>query len=140
MDLQAIRTGIVATLKPLDGLTVYKSVPGSINAPAVVIHSGDDFITYHETMGKNLCSIRLDLTVLVARVDDARALEALDGYLSSGTGVTRSLIDALDADPTLGGSVDTFVVESANGPFINTDGGANLAAATLSLTLYASRK
>jgi hypothetical protein len=139
MDLAAIRDGLADAIRTLPGVTVYKTPPTSVNPPAVVIHSGEPLVEYHTANARGLATVRLNVSVLVSRADDTRAVQALDGYLSSGTGSDRSLIDAIEADRTLGGAVDSLAVESASGPFANTDGGSNLAASTLELAIYARR-
>lgn len=140
MDLNAIRTGLADAIRTVPGLTVHPTLPASVNPPAVVIASGSPLVSYQEAGSKGLAEVRLTAYVLVSRVDDARAAAALDGYLSSGPGADRSVIDAIEAgDRTLGGLVDDVTVLSADGPFNNTDGGSNLAAASLEILILARR-
>ena len=53
---------------------------------------------------------RARVIVATARTMSAEGQNLLDDYLSSGTGQTVSLIDALEADKTLAGAVDDIHV------------------------------
>ena len=140
MNLSTIRTGIKTTLEAsLTTVRVYKTATASISAPAIIITTGPNFIEYQSANAAGLSEIELKLTVLVPRQDEARAQEALDDYLSSGTGATKSIIDALALDKTLDGSVSTSVVTEASAYFITDIGDTTYASAALTLTAYAKR-
>ena len=86
-------------------------------APAPVIRlelQQSDPIDYWLTMtGNGVAEVRFDLIVDVANVDQSSVIR-LDKYLSVGTGNGASIIDALMADKTLGGVVETIHVSGVS--------------------------
>lgn len=109
-DLGAQRTGIKTRLATVSGLHVYRTVPDDIMAPAAVVAPAETFIDYHTAMAKGLAVANWRVIVATARTLTPEGQDLLDRYLSSGTGQTVSLIDALEADKTLGGTVDDLHV------------------------------
>ena len=139
MDVTTIREGIKTNLSVISGLAVHPVMGGSVNPPAALIQPADDFIDYHTANAKGLCTIRFNLQLLVGRQDERRAQEALDAYLSAGTGETKSVVDAIEADKTLNGSCAECIVTGA-GPYFSVDQGEmTLGSAILNLTTYAPR-
>ncbi len=61
-------------------------------------------------MGNGMVTHNYDITVIVGRAAERSAETLLDTYLSFGSGSVRY---ALESDRTLGGTVDTSIVESA---------------------------
>jgi|GEM_PF-5253820 len=114
--LAEIRAEIADMLRDssLDGqLSVFAHVPGEMPLPHVVIVPGENYVEYHGTFGPNR-----NMTVnLVARVvyPIGGSIEsgdiALDGFLSSGTTETRSVVDALAFTGVLPGG-DSFTVHA----------------------------
>jgi hypothetical protein len=91
-------------------------------APAPVIRlelAPSEPIDYWLTMSPNgaevggLSEIRFDLIVDVAGIDGS-AVRRLDDFLSVGTGNGESVIDALLADKSLGGVVETIHVSGVS--------------------------
>jgi hypothetical protein len=140
-DVEAVRSGIKTTIEAnVVGLRVYTWASASISTPAIVVTTGDPFLSYHVANAKGLVEARFDLTILVGRASEIRSQELLDEYLSAGTGASKSIIDALESDRTLGGSVSDCIVTEASAYFTTDAGEASLAGATLTLAAYAPRK
>lgn len=104
-DVGAQRSGLATRLATVTGLKVATTVPDDVNPPMAIIAPADPFIDYHLAMGKGLAQADWRIIVAVSKTPGARAQDLLDDYLSSGTGHTLSIIDALEADKTLGGAV-----------------------------------
>jgi hypothetical protein len=64
-------------------------------------------------MAGGLATQRWNLVLLVQRGDDRSAQKQLDGFLSSGTGSDKSIIDRLATAKTLGGVVNDVLVQTA---------------------------
>lgn len=113
-DLGAQRTGIKTRLTTVTGLHVYRTVPDDIIAPAAIVAPAETFIDYHAAFAKGLAVANWRVIVATGRTMSAEGQDLLDRYLSSGTGQTVSLIDALEGDKTLGGVVDDIHVSVSN--------------------------
>lgn len=113
-DLGAQRTGIKTRLATVTGLHVYRTVPDDIIAPAAIVAPAETFIDYHAAFAKGLAVANWRVIVATGRTMSAEGQDLLDRYLSSGTGQTVSLIDALEGDKTLGGVVDDIHVSVSN--------------------------
>lgn len=112
LDLSAIRQGLVDTIKA--GVTRdvrgYPYPLGNEELPCVVVNTGDDYITYNTTLGQAsggaMCDVNLEL-ILMARcsvsLEDGQRV--LDEMLSARASLPNSVIDAIEADRTLGGVV-----------------------------------
>jgi hypothetical protein len=61
-------------------------------------------------MGNGLVTQNYDITVIVGRASERSAENLLDTYMAYGSGSVRY---ALESDRTLGGTVQTSLVESA---------------------------
>lgn len=73
----------------------------------------DYWLTMNGSTGNGVAEVRFDLTVDAAGVDQS-AVRRLYDYLSVGTGNGSSVIDALLADKTLGGVVETIHVSGVS--------------------------
>lgn len=107
------------------GLNVYAYHPGSVQYPCLIVRPASDYVEYFATFGGNgLSDVNFELELMVVgRLVDAQIV--IDDFLSVGTGSAASIVDALMADPTLGGKVQTVRplsalgygdVESGDGP------------------------
>lgn len=107
-DLAAIRDGVKTSLQAIEGLRVYDTIPtADLAVPAAVVQPVR--IRYQEAFKGGLVEAHMRITLLVGG-DDRAAQNALDGYLSAGTGMTLSIVDAIEADKTLNGSADSSAV------------------------------
>ena len=120
LTLSDIRAAIKAQLVAnLDRETnVYAEGEGDV-FPSVTIELQDsDPIDYWLTMngptGNGVAEVRFDLVVDVGMTDRKSAVRRLDDYLSVGTGNGSSIIDALRADVTLGGVVETVHISGVS--------------------------
>jgi hypothetical protein len=73
----------------------------------------DYWLTMNGSTGNGVAEVRFDLIVDVANVDGS-ANRRLYDFLSVGTGNGESVIDALLADKTLGGVVETIHVSGVS--------------------------
>lgn len=116
LDLADIRAGLAARLATVSGLNTYKHVPGDLtNLPAAVIYGpdGPEAIDYDLAFGGGLTEVRWRFGVFTSKTLEAAGQALLDEYLSAGTGQTKSVVDAIYGDRTLGGTVDHARVELA---------------------------
>lgn len=113
LDIGAIRTGYVTRLATVTGLRVYRTVAGDLAPPAAVIAPADDFLDYHMAHAKGLVKLSWRILVATSKTLEPAGQDLLDDYLSAGTGQTRSIIDAIEADRTLSGTVDDTLVSVA---------------------------
>lgn len=147
MNLAAIRDGVRARLEMVPGLRAHDTIPDSISiatqgkakAVAVVLPIEGEFIIYHSTMGPGLCEIRVKVTLLASRASSGHGQEALDALLSSGTGQAVSVLDAVEGERTLGGTVDDCIVETAGDYGMTEVGGQPCWKADLTLFMLARR-
>lgn len=103
-----VKTAIAATLASISGLRTYDRQPDNVNIPMAFPSLRS--IEYHGAMGNGMVTHNYDVTVIVGRASERSAEALLDTYLSFGSGGVRW---ALESDRTLGGTVDTSLVESA---------------------------
>ena len=125
LDVKAIRQAIADRLTDQIGCKAFAFDVDNDVYPRAVVLADNPFITYHATFSAAGISTLQFLVEVTTRAADAVAAQAaLAEYCSSGTGATRSVIDALeypDADdgtggPTLSGAVLNVVV---NDVFLN---------------------
>ena len=109
-EITNIRDGIETRLNTISGLQVYDYVPEGVSVtPSVTIAL--DSMTFNETFGTSaagLRSYRWILTLRIAGMIPQEQWQALDDYLNpSGT---KSILAAIDGDPTLGAVVSYTVM------------------------------
>lgn len=108
-DIGAIRQALVDQIRNnLDRATNVYRYQTAWALPAVTIEPSDPYISVYETFGPNgLSDIEWDVCVNVtaAELDDAEA--AMDDYLSIGSGNNSSVVDAIHADVSLAGLVES---------------------------------
>jgi len=132
-DVKAIRVAL-ATRLSATGLTVHATAPGQVNPPTAVIIPNRPAILYVQGLGGET-TVNLLAVVLTSAADDASGQDLIDDYVSS-SGV-RSINAAVQADPTLGG-----VVESASVLQVSTYGlvdwaGLQYMGASFAVEIYA---
>ena len=122
LNIGAIRTALadqirVATNSSSLPANVYDYPPDSPQLNAILIRpapAGDgNYVAYHGSFGSALCPLgfRIELRCGGGQIDAAKAM---DLYLSSGN--DESVFDALLADVTLGGVIQTLLVSGASPP------------------------
>lgn len=129
-----IRTGIAATLKDFD-LKTFRYPPDSPNPPCAYV----DLLSvpeYHSTFN-GAVHYQFIVRLLVSGLDAESGQAALDLLIDAeGDG---SAVDAIEADQTLGGIVDSVMVESLRnkGIVVSPDADRRFFGAELLLDIYA---
>jgi len=103
-----VADGIKVRLATVSGLRTFSYQPEQLNPPVAfpVLES----VEYHRAFGGGDVQMRWQVFVIVGRYLDRVAHSNLDGFLSF-SGAT-SLRAAIEADRTLGGVVNTLVLDS----------------------------
>ena len=123
-QIRAALSSQIATA--ITDLHCYPSPPGTIVVPAAVIRRRD--ITYDVTMD-GVDDSTYGVNVFVAFGNSEVAVIGLDAYLApSGA---SSVVQAIHADPTLGGLVDFARVASAEGERVTNYAGIDYLSAEL---------
>jgi hypothetical protein len=111
-DLAAIRAGIAANISAISDLQVSAYMLANPTPPNVQVIPGDT--DYDLAMHRGLDELTMRVVVSVGLVADIGAQKNLDEYLA-GSG-PRSIKQAVESDPTLGGVVADVTVTAATGP------------------------
>jgi hypothetical protein len=128
LDLMAIHTALVNQIVAgvERGVNPYPVRPETPKPPYVTLEpDARQYVANHgsfrsETVGA-LCDMQADIVVgQTGRPEDAQAF--LLGVLSSGTGMGMSVLDAVEADRTLGDVIDTCICLFSGGPVQQEDG------------------
>lgn len=110
-NLGAIRDGVKTRLDTISGLRVYDTIPlnKDIVVPAAVVQPAR--IRYQEAFKGGCVEAIIRITVLTSAADARIGQDELDAFLSAGTGMTNSIVDALEADKTLNSSADSSAIQ-----------------------------
>jgi hypothetical protein len=139
INLRLIREAAAAQIAAGIGrrTTGYAYDNTTITLPAVIIRPGAPYVTYHETFGDRcLVGIELEIEVVTSSADDVSAAIAMDDLLSPGLANNSSILEAVEADPTLGGTVGHCWVSEASAP--QPDGEGHMSV-SLSLHITANK-
>lgn len=109
MTPSAVRAGLATRLATISGLRCFDYVPDGLAPPAAVVEPLE--VSFDDSMRRGSDFYRAFILVIVGRMSERSANDALDGYLA-GSGVT-SVKAAIEADPTLGGACSTLQVTGA---------------------------
>lgn len=114
-DPNVIAAALAAQVTEFAGLRSLAQARDSVNPPcAVVLPGASPFLSYGDTMDGAL-SMRMQILVLIT---DAAPLEmsqrALNAYLGIGENQDQSIPNAIQMDPTLGGTVHWCVPLTAD--------------------------
>ena len=116
LDLTAIRRAVAGQIAANVSKTI-RCYAFRADAPvfpaAVVMPSPDRYVGYHQSFGLGASDVALTVQLMVQRGDARSADEQLDAFLSSGAGLTDSVVDAIGADRTLGGQVADTICTGA---------------------------
>lgn len=118
MTPSSVRDGLKTRLATITGLRTYDIVPDGIAPPAAVV--GLLSLDFDMSMQRYLDHGDIEILVIVGRMSERAAQDKLDAYLA-GSG-TSSIKAAIEADTTLGGSVQTCRVISAQPTTITVSG------------------
>lgn len=138
MKVKAIRDALKEAMQSVDGLRVYDTMPENVQSPAAVVLPDDPFIEYHSTFGNGVATMHFKVTLLVSRKSARAGQDTLDDLLSSGTGETKSVMDAIEAS-ALGNTVDDAIVEEAVDYGVTEVAGDSYFKADLKVTALARR-
>jgi len=109
MDIAAVRNGIQTRLATITDLLALDRWPDEVHPPCAIVIPEE--ITFDNTFGRGGDGSLFTIRVLVGKVDDAAAQDAIDAYMNgSGSGSVKT---AIEADTTLSGTVDTCSVKKA---------------------------
>jgi hypothetical protein len=101
-----LRSGIATNLATITGLRTGSTIPDNVNPPfAIISPSSAD---YHQTFHNGMTKYSFTVTLVVGRVSERSAQNALDAYCSP-TG-SSSIRGAVELDRTLGGKAFDCVV------------------------------
>lgn len=129
MNVGAVMDGLAEALAPLAGLRIFAYPPDSATPPAAIVSYPETFV-FDFTMRRGSDQASFPVHVLVGRVSTRAARDELVEYMA-GSG-PRSVKAAIEADPTLGGRVDTVQVTTVAG--VNLEiGGIGYVAATFTV-------
>jgi hypothetical protein len=144
LDVGGIRDGLETRLATITGLRTYDVVPANPQVPAAVVAPDDPFVDYLQAMQGGLVEVRFAIVLLVRMSTDRGWQDALDSYLSAGTGETSSVFDAIRGDKTLGGVAFDCVPRVAGGYGTETFGTGEAAidygTVRIDVSVYANRK
>lgn len=104
-DVTAVRNALAAQVNAHTGLRSYGQARDQAAVPCAVVLPASPLVTYGATMDG---AATLNLSVIVLMTDGApseKVQRMLDSYLGIGAGETLSVAQAIEADPTLGGTV-----------------------------------
>jgi hypothetical protein len=105
MDLTAIREALASQITGKTGLRAEGQARDSVSPPCAVVMPGNPLAVYGDTMD-GAATINLAVMILVSDAPGAeRSQSLLDAYLGIGAGEPGSVIEAIVADPSLGGTV-----------------------------------
>lgn len=121
MDLNAIADALEATAKTVSGINAFSEVPDEL--PNVGFYVGEMDVEFNKTMRGQRVSptgprrgtdqVTITCRLLVARFDDRQALRKLRTFMG-GKGA-ESVVDAIEQNRNLSGTVDDSVVQSMKG-------------------------
>ena len=114
MNPSTVRTNLKTALSTITGMRVFEYVPDSTNIPtnnafAIV---GQLTMNYDYTLNRGFDSASCQIIVVVGRMSERDGQSRLDGLLASSG--STSIKDAVEADQTLRGAVQTLRVVSAS--------------------------
>jgi len=145
MDLAAVRVALAEQVAQYTGRAVHAypyPTGGAYELPAVVVwRRGGEGVDYHVDQGTE-CDAHFTVHVVAAsRVVWEDGLRVLDELLSSDAGLPRSVVDAIETDPTLGGVVEQVVIGTAGDerPFNDADGNMIGVVSSLPVAVWAVR-
>lgn len=132
MSISLLRQGLANNLQTLKGLRVVATLPDAVNPPMAMI--GLEKVSYNQQNQRSMAEYTFRVTVVVGRVSERIAQQALDVYVAPGAG---SIKFALESDRTLGGvAYEVFVPElSAYGAV--SIGGIDYLSAEFSVQVFA---
>jgi hypothetical protein len=114
MDLAVIRDALAVVIR--DGIArtvnVHARWPDSpLVLPAVVVIPAGEYVAYHEAFDRGLAAVAVEVHIYATGTVTGQ--QVIDDLLSAGLGKTSSVIDAIEANRSLGGVISDCIVRSA---------------------------
>lgn len=110
LDLEAIHTALADQIRAgidSSGFTV-TAFPSSVTRPCIEIWPDADYVGVASTMGPDgVADVRLRVRVFLSGANPESEWLVMARLLSYGTGHASSIFTAINADPSLGGKVDS---------------------------------
>jgi hypothetical protein len=132
-QLSEIRTGIATNLSSITGLRTAAVMPDNPSPPIAIVQP--DSISYDDTFQRGMQTYTFTVIVLVGRVAERSAQNAIDAFCSS-TGAS-SIKLAIERDKTLGGKVYDLRVTDMRAYATISVGEVNYLAAEFLVLCYA---
>jgi hypothetical protein len=132
-QLSEIRTGIATNLASITGLRTAAVMPDNPSPPIAIVQP--DSINYDDTFQRGMQTYTFTVIVLVGRVAERSAQNAIDAFCSS-TGAS-SIKLAIERDKTLGGKVYDLRVTDMRAYATISVGEVNYLAAEFLVLCYA---
>ena len=105
-SIAELRTGIATNLATISGLRTGSTIPDNVNPPFAIIAPAS--VDYHKAFHNGLSTYNFTVTLVVGRVSERTAQNALDAYCSpSGSSSIRG---AIESNRTLSGIAFDCVV------------------------------
>jgi hypothetical protein len=130
MIVSDVADELVARLKTIPGLRVYKGAPGSVSVPAAVVFVPGE-TTFTRTYSRGMDQMTWPILLLVGKVDDSQQVKSLGAYLD-GSGA-KSIVQVLESGTYT--SFDAIHVDSATTD-PETWGDASYAGALFTVNIY----
>jgi len=131
--LSNIRQGLAQQLALIPGLRVSEQLPEQINPPVAIITRAS--VNYQKAMVGGLTEWSMEIQLVAGRMAEQASQRQIDAWLSWDG--EQSIRRAVEADPTLGGNVETRVVTRANALSSLQIGDADYITVTVELTVWA---
>ena len=107
MAISDLRKGLANNLKKISGLRVVETLPDVVNPPMAMI--GLVKVAYNQQNQKSMAEYTFKITVVLGRVSERTAQQALDVLVAPGAGSIKA---AVESDRTLGGfAYEVFIPE-----------------------------
>lgn len=114
LDLTVIRNALATVIRGGVARTVnvHAMWPDSaIILPAVIVIPAAEYVAYHEAFARGLATVALEIRLYATGTVAGQLV--IDDMLSAGAGKDSSVIDAIEANRSLGGIVSDCIVRSA---------------------------
>lgn len=137
-DLFTIRSRIATDVAGVIDGEDYPTWPDNPHPPCVIVQPST--ANYHLAMGKGLMEVPLDVVLLVSSVVSDEAQRELDSWLSSGTGMSKSVIDTLQHNTLSGACSDLHVLGFSDYGAVEMGDERRFFGAVLNTVVYCDRK
>lgn len=110
-DYNAMCQALAETAATIGTMRGYATVPAKVQVPCIIVAVAEDGPSETFT---GMTAVKLHLLLLVSRSNEESAQIKLNDYRSTST--SESVINAFEADQTVGGTMDAIVWQRTNAP------------------------